>query len=87
MNHYFSHMSYDEAQQKLAEIKAGAFSSKRDGCAVTLVKCVECARMFEEELEEAKVKIMGQREFLCLSCDPDATEPGFTGLMVQVRWY
>lgn len=55
-------------------IDRSEFRSKRDGCRVALVRCMKCARSFEEELEAAKDKIRGRQDFLCLSCDGDASQ-------------
>jgi hypothetical protein len=39
------------------------------------VKCGKCEKGFKEKLEEARACVIAGRDFLCLACDEDATEP------------
>ncbi len=87
MSQNSSSMTYEQTKAMLDIIRDGAFPSRRDGCIVTLVKCVECSRMFEEELEVAKTKVLSNQALLCLACDEDATVPGFSGVTVQIGWW
>ena len=46
-----------------------AYWSRADGCMVTPMKCAKCCEMYEEELQEARIKVIRGEEFTCLSCD------------------
>lgn len=87
MTSHSSHMTYEQINALVNQFKAGAYESRRDGCVVTLVKCAECSRMFEEELETAKAKAISQIDLLCLACDDSAASPAFTGVKVWMRFF
>ncbi len=87
MTFHSSHMTDEQIEMMVANVEASSYLSRRDGCRVTLVKCSECARMFEDELEAAKAKIVSRVSLLCLGCDTDADEPGFKGLTIQFGWF
>jgi len=52
----------------------GSFESEKDGCTVTRARCQKCNKVFEEELEVAKTKIIEGQQVLCLSCDGEGGE-------------
>ena len=87
MTSHFSSWQKRQAALKIGDIEASSYESKRDGCRVTLVKCEECARMYEEELEGAKAKVVSGLPLLCLSCDAEAQSPAFKGLTIQLGWF
>jgi len=80
-------MGYEEKALMMVEIEDGAFESRRDGCVVSIVTCRGCKRLFEDELEEAKAKVLAGIDLLCLDCDEDATAPSFSGITVQIGWH
>lgn len=80
-------MTDEQVKAKLISVTGKAFESKRDGCNVTLVRCDECSRMFEEELEAARAKVVSQEWFLCLSCGGAAEAPWFRRITVQGGWF
>ncbi len=43
--------------------------SVKDGCYVVAVSCAECGLVYEEECDEAIVKVSARERFLCLGCD------------------
>ncbi len=49
-----------------------AYFSKEDGCYVISLKCAECGKWYEEELDEAKSKLICGTALLCLACDNDS---------------
>lgn len=79
-----SGMTDDQVELMVGSVEDGAFLDRPGGCLVTLVRCVDCERMYEEELEAAKAKIVGRADLLCLSCDPDADVPFFMGVLLQL---
>lgn len=46
-----------------------AYWSRADGCMVTPMKCSKCGGMYDEELQEARLKVIRGDDFRCLSCD------------------
>lgn len=80
------HMANARIKQILDRVERSAYCSGRDGCWVALVKCDECARMFEEELETARAKIVSGVSLLCLACDGEAMVPAFFGVKIQISW-
>ncbi len=86
MTSYSSDMTDRQVFQFLSTIKAGTYRSRRDGCEVVLVKCAECSRMFEDEVSSVKERVIAKRALLCLGCDPQAAEPAFVGLTLQIGW-
>lgn len=87
MTGYSKHMTYDQVKALVKQFEDNSYESKRDGCVVTLVKCAECSKMFEEELETAKEKAISKLDLLCLACDEDAVVPSFTGVTVKIGWF
>ncbi len=87
MNSYSKHLTDEQVRLLLKAIDTSAFTSKRDGCRVVLVKCAECNAPFEEELGVAKERTAGRLDLLCLKCDPDASVPALWGVTVQLGWF
>lgn len=83
----FSDLTDAQVRDLVIGLQDGSYLSRRDGCSVTLVKCAECARMFEEELDTAKAKVISRVGFLCLTCDAEAKVEAFRGLVVQIGWF
>lgn len=78
---YSNYLTEEQVSLLLDALDRSEFRSKRDGCKVALVKCAKCTRPFEEELEAAKDKIRMGGDFLCLTCDEDATQPALSKVL------
>lgn len=83
---YFSRLSNKEVELLLSTIEDGAYYSKRDRCAVILVKCQECSRMFEDEVNAFREGVIARRAVLCLDCDTDADAPALSSIAVRISW-
>lgn len=87
MNYRSSDDLDQQTKMKIENVRASSYRSMRDNCLVTLIKCEECARMFEDELEAAMAKIVSGKPLLCLSCDPRAEEPSYVvRLVIGFYW-
>lgn len=87
MTYPSNYFAGEKIEAMLDEAEDGAFLSRRDGCRVVLVRCAGCSKMFEEELGEAKAKIEGGEDPLCLACDDAAVVPAFKGITIQLGWF
>lgn len=61
----------------------GAYRDELDGCVVTKVRCANCGKEFEEELEEAKAKILRRELSFCLFCDQTGEVRDITAVIVR----
>lgn len=57
-----------------------AIHSERDGCWVVRRVCLECGRLYEEELETARYMVRRGLNFRCLGCDVKASAVALVGL-------
>lgn len=64
----------------IASLQHDAYFSEIDGFYVISIRCAKCSRVFEEELEAAKIKVISRADFLCLACDVDADAPAVKGI-------
>lgn len=69
----------------LASMDRCSFLDHRDGCRVVEMGCERCECMFKEELEAAKSKISGGDCLLCIRCDPAASAPSVSGVIIRGR--
>lgn len=46
-----------------------AYWSRFDGCMVTSMTCAKCGGRYDEELQEARLRVIKGTAFTCLSCD------------------
>lgn len=63
-----------EIVEILCVLGQNAFYSELGGCHVVRTFCCLCGKPFEEEISEAKRKVVCGVAFKCLSCDSDAGE-------------
>lgn len=84
MTHYFEGLTGEQLSEMHFAIVEFSYRSKRDGCLVVLLPCLNCGRQFEELLAAAKARVRaGRVDFLCLDCDGDAEVPGLVGVVSE----
>jgi hypothetical protein len=86
MANYFSRLSVRQHESLLASVEWASYSSHEDGCRVVSMRCAECKKTFEEELQAAEERIGAELDFLCLACDRAADEPAFWGVRFALLW-
>lgn len=87
MTHYSSPVESAVTEKALADLEDRSYLSRRDGCRVVVVTCEECDQLLEEEIKEAKRKIIADLSTLCLRCDPEAVALSFTGVTIKIGWF
>jgi len=87
MTYHSRRMTDRQIKAQVVRVEGQSFFSKRDDCRLVRVRCSECGRMFEEELEAAKAKLVSQVRFICLDCYTDADAPGLNRVTVQLGWF
>ena len=70
MNPYFSDKELSRIVRNIGKADVTAFRDEESGCDVTYAVCDDCLKVFDEELEVAKYKMIARETSLCLSCDP-----------------
>ncbi len=87
MNSRFNGMTEDECALLAINLERDQVVSKRDGCAVVVVECVQCGKSYEEEIEAACVSATIGENFFCLACDDQAVVPAFVGVTIQIGFF
>lgn len=54
---------------QVKSIREKSYFSEKDGCRVSLIKCDNCTKTYEEEQTVAEMKAERGMNFFCLACD------------------